>query len=545
MPDPPPTHPRPGPWPWILGAIAGLSVLLTLADPGITSDEPIDVKVGRNYLRQASRLVDQVGRRGIGSIDRADLDAFFADNAQHPPLGRWLLGLASTAFEPLEGLLGGPDPLSVHPARVAPMLAFALLVGLVSAEAGRRAGRPASVVAGLALLLMPRVFAHAHLATLDTFLALTWTLALLSAARAIESRRPVVGLALAGAAWGLAMLTKIHGWLLPPLVLGYALATLPTRKAIAGVSLWGLVGLLVLAVGWPWLWFDPAERLSRFLSTSVDRQPIRVLYLGRVTDDVDVPWHYPWAYFALTVPVGLLGIGLVGAARGCRGWRSDRFPILLLASIGLFLALFSTRAPVYDGERLFLLVFPSWALLVGLGFGAAWEASGPRRWPRALLVALVAGQGVGVVRMHPFQLSYYNAIAGGLAGAERLDLELTYWGDAVDPVLLEKVDRLVPPGSEVALAPTFHHLHPIALMTPGLFEDSVTLAPEQALGRSPWLVVFRRSAYWSPEVRAAVRGGRPLAERSRDGVWLSRLYRVGPAEGRSPPATPEDSFRTN
>lgn len=545
MPAAPQTTPNVGPVPWLLGAIAGLSVLLTLGGPGITSDEPIDVKVGRNYLRHASRLADQVGRRGLGSIDRADLDAFFADNAQHPPLGRWLLGLASAAFEPMEGLLGGPDPLSVHSARIAPMLAFALLVVLVSAEMGRRSGRPAAVVTGLALVLMPRVFAHAHLATLDTFLALFWTLALLSAGRAIESRHPVAWLAMAGVAWGLALLTKIHGWLLPPLVLGYALARLPTRKAIAGVSLWGGVGILVLVLGWPWLWHDTADRLSRFLSTSVDRQPIRILYFGRVMDDLDAPWHYPWVYFALTVPVGLIALGLLGSARGLRAGRSDPFPVLLLASIGLFLALFSTRAPVYDSERLFLLAFPSWAMLIGLGFALAWEASGPRWWPRALLVALVAGQGVGVVRMHPFQLSYYNAIVGGLRGADRLGLELTYWGDAVDRVLLERVDRLVPPGAEVALAPTFHHLHPISLMTPELFEDAVTLSPEQALGRSSWLIVFRRSAYWSAEVREAIRRGRPVAERARDGVWLSRLYRVEPAGGRFTPANREDSFRTN
>ncbi len=47
-------------------------------------------------------------------------------------------------------------------------------------------------------------------------------------------------------------------------------------------------------------------------------------------------------------------------------------------------------------------------------------------------MALVIGQGYGVVTIHPFGLSYYNLLVGGLPGAERLGLELTYWGDAVD-----------------------------------------------------------------------------------------------------------------
>ncbi|WP_169977098.1 ArnT family glycosyltransferase [Tautonia rosea] len=550
MPDPAPmATPTPAPsiarWPWLLGTIAGLAVLLTIGDPGITSDEPIDVKVGRNYLSLAGGLIDQVGSRGVGSVRQANLDAFFADNAQHPPLGRWLVGLASVVFEPVEGLLGGTDPMSVHPARMAPMLAFAVLVGLITREAARRFGLPAGIVAGVSLIFMPRVFAHAHFATLDTVLALFWSLALLAAARGIEARRPVLGLTIAGALWGLALLTKIHAWLLPPLVVGYALVRLPIRKAIPGAILWGLVGLLVFVVGWPWLWNDSAERLVRFLSTSVDRQPIRVLYFGQVIEDVALPWHYPWVFFALTMPIGLLLLGLIGLVQGVRQARTNPFPAFLAASILLFLVLFSTRAPVYDGERLFLHVFPSWALLIGLGFQWLWNRVGTRRGLQTLLMALVVAQGVGVVRMHPYQLSYYNLLIGGLAGADRLGMELTYWGDTLDPSLLDEVQRLVPEGESVAIAPTFHHLYPTALLTPGLFEKEIRLLPEQGIAESRWLLVFRRSAYWSPTIEAAQTRGKPVREQSRAGVWLSRLYRFDPPPPTFVPDNREDSFRTN
>ena len=109
-----------------------------------------------------------------------------------------------------------------------------------------------------------------------------------------------------------------------------------------------------------------------------------------------------------------------------------------------FLVLFSTSVPVYDGERLFLHVFPAWALLIGLGFAFAleplpfgtpfgrrsesfWSAS---CWSRPTASSL-----------HPFGLSYYNGLIGGLAGAERLGLELTYWNDPVDQVLLDRLAR--------------------------------------------------------------------------------------------------------
>ena len=70
------------------------------------------------------------------------VDRVFRDNAEHPPLGRWLLGIASMLGEPFEVLLKGPDPTGsyVLAGRLAPALAFGVLVGLSLAVARRGAG---------------------------------------------------------------------------------------------------------------------------------------------------------------------------------------------------------------------------------------------------------------------------------------------------------------------------------------------------------------------------------------------------------------------
>ena len=177
-----------------MGVCAGLAVILTLDGPGLTIDEPLDVRPGRTY-------VEGIASRGWHFFDRAVVDRVFRDNAEHPPLGRWLLGIASELGEPFEVLWKGPDPTGqyVLAGRMAPALAFAALVGLSSRTAGRRWGLAAGVSAGFALLAMPRVFAHAHLAALDTFLSLFWTLALLAGDRALRSQRPILAMAGAGA----------------------------------------------------------------------------------------------------------------------------------------------------------------------------------------------------------------------------------------------------------------------------------------------------------------------------------------------------------
>ena len=160
----------------MMGLLSGFLVITTLGAPGITIDEPLDVRPGRTY-------VENLAKYGRKFFDPAIVTRTFADNAEHPPLGRWLLGIASKGGEFLTPWLGGSDPYSVHSGRLAPAVAFGLLVGLVTLIAGRRFGKVGGLAAGFSLMVMPRVFAHAHLGALDTFLCLFWTLALWSVER--------------------------------------------------------------------------------------------------------------------------------------------------------------------------------------------------------------------------------------------------------------------------------------------------------------------------------------------------------------------------
>jgi 4-amino-4-deoxy-L-arabinose transferase-like glycosyltransferase len=404
-----------------MGACAGLAVLLTIDGPGLTIDEPLDVRPGRTY-------VEVLRAQGWRFFGRSVVGRVFRDNAEHPPLGRWLLGMASVLGEPFEVLWKGPDPTGhyVLAGRLAPALAFAALVSLVTQVARRHWGPAAGAASGFALLAMPRVFAHAHLAALDTFLSLFWTLALLGGDRALRSQRLLPAMAGAGALWALALLTKIHAWFLLPILLAWSFLWLPPRRALAAIAVWTVVGVSLFWLGWPWLWYDTWNRLQAFWGTGVTRSTIMVQYFGQVVADRDVPWHYPWFYFAATVPVGLLALGAAGVARGWRNRGADPLPLLLAGTIVLFLALFSTRVPVYDGERLFLHVFPAWALLVGPGFGWLWDRGLSSLHGRIVLAGFLIVQSYGVVSLHPFGLSYYNLLVGGLPGALRLGLELTY-----------------------------------------------------------------------------------------------------------------------
>jgi len=499
------------------GLFTFLAVVATLGDPGITVDEPLDVRPGRNYIRL-------LRENGFAFLSPAVVDATYADNHEHPPLGRWLLGVASMAGETFETLLVGPDPFKtyIRSARLAPALAFGVLVGLICSTTARRYGRSAGMAGGFALMVMPRMFAHAHFGALDTFVALFWTWSLLSVANATESERPTRAMALAGIVWSLALLTKIHAWLLPPLVVAWAFFRLPWRKAAVSCGVWLAVGLSIFVLGWPWLWYDPS-RLVDYLQTGVSRLSIQVTYFGHVYNDRDVPWHYPWFYFAATVPVGIQAIGLVGLVGAVRDRRRDVFPLLLLAAMLELLVLFSLNTPVYDGERLFLPVFPLWAIFAGIGFGKLWRWAGGSNVRRVSLTLVLAAQAYGVAMIHPFGLSYYNALVGGLPGAERLGLELTFWGDAVDPVLLGELARRAPAESTAALAPTLAVNQGPFSTTQPLLRREIVVRDQEMVPDARYVIIYRRSAYWNPAIRSLVKRP-PLFVRKRQGVWLSGVW---------------------
>ena len=398
-------------------------------------------------------------RAGIFSIATV-VDRVFRDNAEHPPLGRWLLGIASELGEPIEVLWKGPDPTGhyVLAGRLAPALAFAALVCLVTQSAGRRWGARGRrggrlCTRGDAPGVRPRSSGGPRYVlepVLDPGSAGRRSRPAVAAAH----RWPWPARACSGR---LALLTKIHAWFLLPILGIWSFVWLPPRRAVSAMLAWTVVGISLFWLGWPWLWYDSWNRLQAYWGTGVVRSTIMVQYFGQVVADRDVPWHYPWFYFAATVPLGLLALGAVGLVRGWNNRRADPFPLLLAGTIVVFLVIFSTRVPVYDGERLFLHVFPAWAHVDRPRF---WLALGPAvspavaAAPRSLVFLLV--QSHGVIALHPFGLSYYNGLVGGLPGAERLGLELTYWNDAVDQVLLDQLARDAKPGASAALVPTLY-----------------------------------------------------------------------------------------
>ena len=149
---------------------------------------------------------------------------------------------------------------------------------------------------------------------------------------------------------GLALLTKVQAILLPIPIAVWALVYL-RRRAVPLLAVWGLIGVVLFFLFWPYMWKTPIDHLQEYLGRTTSRATLYVWYFGQVVADREVAWHYPWVMFLATVPIGLHGLGMFGLFGPERqAWRSPR-EILVLACMLFPLCLFSIPGvAVYDGE---------------------------------------------------------------------------------------------------------------------------------------------------------------------------------------------------
>ena len=565
----PARHWRAGPavfcWaaPLLIALIAAASVLITIdpagsypqlpQGPGVTLDEMFNVHMG---VYQWHALCDHGGSLWTAPVR----DRVFADgpgrpyNPDHPPLGRVWIGfchdMARVLAPPVE-----TGALQVTAcARTASALAFAATVFLVGLCAGRWYGKTAGWAAAISLALMPRVFAHAHLAALETCTSLVFAAAVFYVGDRYarqdpgewSSRRLWKHATVAGILFGLALLTKIQAVLLPVPISLWLLWRFGWRALVA-IGIFGLTGLAVFLLGWPWLWIDPVDHVREYFLRGVERSTLHCYYFGTQYDDLDVPWHYSFILFVLTAPVGLQALGICGLAGFLRRRTAStdviddaaRARTLLLAGVVLFvLGFFALPGiTVYDGARLFLVACPLWAVLCGAG--AAWVVDRlARRWSargaRAIVAVFLALQSYGVIALHPCQLSYYNAAVGGLRGASACGMEISYWADSVTRELLLEAAEQIPAGSTIDLAPRLVPDQEVELLlqSPILSAGNYRLrAYDNNAGREiRYVLVYRRRADPWPSLEPAPEGSRLLAEVRRDGVQLAALFELPPPE---------------
>src|SRR4029079_15078049 len=167
------------------------------------------------------------------------------------------------------------------------------------------------------------------------------------------------------------------------------------------------------------------------------------MFDGALVSVPDMPWSYLPTLFALQLPEVLLALlfaGIVGTFRALSrsGVPARRKTILLMLTLAATLPLVIAmvkRPALYNGIRHFVFVIPPMTVLAGVSFawGMKWLKENRRSWQPAALALFSFGLLLPLsemIRLHPYEYTHFNHIAGTVRTADSLFM-LDYWGLAL------------------------------------------------------------------------------------------------------------------
>ncbi len=489
-------RPRIGLLDHLFGALLGaayVAVLLgTSPDLAMSRDESFYVIAAQDYARWMRQLASDPD----AALTTEAIDAAWDYNHEHPGLVKGLFALSWIAHENAKAEGGAGLFASDSDAfRFPGMVSAGLLLWLLYVFGARVFGREAGAFAAVCYALMPRPFYHAHLDCFDVPITLALTFAIYAYWRALTSRAWVV---VAGLAWGLALSTKHNSWVLPGIFLVHFVwmvwATRGREKrgeTVAGRLVtrpWWMVSLAwlgppVFVATWPWLWHPETmlERFGWYARFHLHHEYYTIAYLGRSYFEPPFPVGYPFVLTAFTVPLVTLvmaGVGLGMRARAVlprfvreRLWKNGTVEpdarhtdVLLVGGLlAPLLMIALPSSPIFGGTKHWFPAYPFLCLYAGLGLMRATQALrrglGVRlpaaRWTTRLLTwaLALAPLLVQTARSHPFGLSHYTPLAGGVPGAADLGMNRQFWGFTTGS-LTEFFAEQMPNGGTVYLCDT-------------------------------------------------------------------------------------------
>ncbi|RQH11071.1 glycosyltransferase family 39 protein [Bradyrhizobium sp. RP6] len=423
------------------------------------------------------------------------------------------------------------------------------VIGLaVTWRLGRRIGGPLAGLASLLLLaLCPIFYGHMFMNPKDAPFAVAMIILMLGLVRLAEeypqpSPRTVL---IVGLGAGLSLGCRILGGLaLVYAVLGFMpllleeLRTEGLRESVRRfahvvyVLLPGLVlGYLVMGLIWPWSIMEPGnpfEALTYF--SHFFEKPWKEMFDGAIVSVPDMPWSYLPTLFALQLPEVMLVL-TAGAVFGTfamlprRGVPARRKTILLMLTLAatLPLAIAMVKRPaLYNGIRHFVFVIPPMAVLGGVAFAWAMERlrANHRTWQPVVLATFCFGLALSLaemIRLHPYQYTHFNHVAGTVRGADDRFM-LDYWGLALKQASDELREQLV----ERQEVPPSNRKWKVAVCGPQR-PAQVALGPDFTIGWDSNAADFAMTLgeFYCKGLTAPV-----MVEIKRDDVVFARVYDI-------------------
>lgn len=303
-------------------ALATFLALFLTPDMGFTRDEGFYFRSGKLYVAWFDELEENIKNDRTGeSFTQENIDRHWSDNPEHPVLMKTLFGLSYRSLAREREWL--PPSTAM---RLPAMIFTAVLVWLLFLFMAEAYSRTAGFFAAVALISMPRLFFHAHLACFDAPMMMLWFAVIYGYWKSLESRPWAYG---AGVLFGIALITKLNAFFLPPLLVmhwalhGWRDFWLVQRKDSSAVQLhfpklplafttMAIIGPVIFYLLWPRHWFDTFSRIQAYFERHLGHEHYPVYYFNEILGQPPFPTEFPFVMTLITVPLITLTAFFIG-----------------------------------------------------------------------------------------------------------------------------------------------------------------------------------------------------------------------------------------
>ena len=298
------------------------------------------------------------------------------------------------------------------------------------------------------LVLSPRIFADSFYNSKDIIFLVGFVVAIWTMVRFLDKpsyRRAIIH----AAATAFVIDVRVLGVFVSVLTVAFYFYKNDSYKKFHLRTLWknplvlflGLSSLLTITF-WPYLWSNPIGHFFEALFKMSTFAPYtgNVLFLGNMVKASEVPWYYLPVWIAITIPISVLFLGVIGFIWAI--WKivykqADRFLLVIfLWFLTPILFVLIAHPDIYDGWRQFYFIYPAFILLSLMGVHEV--QSYIRKHFSALTKKIMFGI-LGVllsinmftvvifmIGSHPYQNVYVNEFVGFQVA--RVNFDMDYWG---------------------------------------------------------------------------------------------------------------------
>ncbi|MGB9672519.1 MAG: hypothetical protein ACPL3P_00120 [Anaerolineales bacterium] len=202
------------------------------------------------------------------------------------------------------------------------------------------------------------------------------------------------------------------------------------KRALIPLFLYIAISFVVMYIAWPALWGDPITTFRKSLEV-MSNFPYHgdILFLGKLYESGSTPWYYPTLliFFQFTEPLILL---LIISMIFIISRKIELNQELLLLIVFWFLlplaAIILRKSILYDNFRQLFFLIPPIFLIAGLALDWFFNYFALPIYKLILVIFLFFPSIFGIISLHPYEYTYYNALVGWNHGAFR-KFEMDYW----------------------------------------------------------------------------------------------------------------------